>query len=168
MRFSPFVVPVLGSLLVAAPLLAGPAWLSIELAPNPYDPTTRGALLLARVAHYRQDGTTPVTGRAVGIVAGQRRTMALRFDPTSRPGVFALKPSWGDAGEWTLILTAEPDHGNVAEVMVRVSGKTVTGVEAATRPSRHAELGVEPRRFTEAEIEASLSGRLDTSGRRAP
>jgi hypothetical protein len=43
--------------------------------------------------------------------------------------------------------------------MVKVSGTRIIGVESATRPSRHAELSVEPRRFTDAEIEASLRGR---------
>lgn len=167
MRFPRLAVPVL-ALLIATPLLAGPAWLSIELLPNPYDPATRGAFLLAHVAHYRQEGSSPLAGRAIGIVAGQRRTVPLQFAATSRRGVYALNSTWGDHGEWTLVITATADHGNEAEVMVKVSESRVIGVEAATRPSRHAELRVEPRRFTEAEIEASLTGRTDTSARRAP
>ena len=89
---------------------------------------------------------------------GQRRTLQLSFDRTSRPGEYALKNSWGEKGDWTLVLTNQQDghEGGAAEVMVRVSGNRVIGVEAATKPSKFAELPLEPRRFTEAEIDASL------------
>lgn len=148
-------------LTLGSPLLAGPPWISIELPPNPFDPATRGALLLVRTFHYRNDGEEPVTGRAVGIVDGERRRATLRFDATPRAGVVALRNSWGERGEWTLVITAtQPgDHGGAAEAMVKVSAGRVIGVEVATGESRFRELPVMPRRFTDAEIEASLKGR---------
>ncbi|MBX3145267.1 MAG: hypothetical protein KF785_00745 [Gemmatimonadales bacterium] len=150
---------LLSALLVtglAAPLLAGPPWISIELPPNPFDAASRNAVLLVHAFHYRQNANEGVTGRAVGIVNGVRRTMTLQLDRTSRPGVFALRNTWGSVGAWTLILTASQEHGHAAEVMVKMTGARVIAVEAATEPSQHAELPVMSRRFTEAEIEASL------------
>ena len=87
---------------------------------------------------------------------------AWRFEATSRPGVYALKNVWGDQGDWALVITNhQGDHaGGTAEVMVRVSGNRLVGIEAATRPSQYAELPFEPRQFTDAEIEASLKGTL--------
>ncbi len=141
---------------LAAPLLAGPPWISIELPPSPFDEASRNAVLLVHAFHYRQNANEGVTGRAVGIVNGARRTLTLQLDRTSRPGVFALRNSWGTAGDWTLILTVTQEHGHAAEVMVKMSGARVVAVEAATGPSQHAELPVLPRRFTDAEVEASL------------
>lgn len=155
------LVPFAALLLVASPLFAGPPWITVELPPNPFDQASRGAFVLVHAFHHSSDGGDPVVGRAVGMVDGQRRSVALSFDRTSRPGVFALKNSWGDKGEWTLVITnQQASHGGgAAEVMVRVSGNRVIGVEAATKPSKFAELPLEPRRFTDAEIEASLRNR---------
>ncbi len=155
------LLPLVALLAVATPLLAGPPWITVELPPNPFDRASRGAFALVHVFHYSAEGDDPVAGRAIGIVDGQRRSQTLAFERTTRPGVFALKNSWGDRGEWTLVLTNQQEGhgGGAAEVMVRISGGRVVGVEAATRPSRYAEIPIEPRRFTEAEIEASLRNR---------
>ncbi|MHB1329021.1 MAG: hypothetical protein ACYC2K_12555 [Gemmatimonadales bacterium] len=150
---------ILSGLLVAglaAPLIAGPPWISIELPPSPFDDASRNAVLLVHAYHYRQNANEGVTGRAVGIVNGTRRSMTLKLDRTTRPGVFALKNSWGTTGDWTLILSATQEEGHAAEVMVKMSGARVLSVEAATGPSQFAELPVMPRRFTDAEVEASL------------
>lgn len=156
------LVPLVALLVVTSPLFAGPPWLAIELPPNPFDRASRGAFLLVHAFHHAGDAHDPLSGRAIGVVGGQRRNVTLNFERTSRPGVYALKNQWGDQGEWTLIITnRQADHGegNTAEVMVRVSGAKVIGVDAATGKSTHAELPLVPRRFTDAEIEASLRGR---------
>jgi hypothetical protein len=139
--------------------LAGPPWITVELPPNPFDPASRGAFLLVHAFHHAGENDDPVTGRAVGGVDGQRRNLTLSFERTSRPGVYALKNSWGDKGEWVLVITNNQEaHGGgaAAEVMVRVSEGRVIGVNAATKPSNYAQLPLEPRRFTDAEVEASL------------
>ncbi|MGE0439356.1 MAG: hypothetical protein AB7L66_04245 [Gemmatimonadales bacterium] len=159
MRLARFAAPLALLALAAAPLLAGPPWIAVELPPNPFDQASRGAFLLVRVQHHNGESNDQVTGRAVGVVKGERRSVTLRFDRTSRPGVYALKPQWGDQGEWSLILTHDQDHGGAAEVMVKVSGTKVIGIEAATKPSSYRELALEPRRFTDQEVEASLAGR---------
>ncbi len=157
--------PLVALLAVTSPLFAGPPWLSIELPPNPFDAASRGAFLLVHAFHHAGDGHDPVSGRAVGVVEGQRREVKLTFQRTSRPGVYSLRNQWGDRGEWTLVISnQQADHGdgNTAEVMVKVSGTRVIGVEAATGKSTHAELPLVPRRFTDGEVEASLRGRAAT------
>lgn len=156
------LLPFAALVLVTSPLFAGPPWITVELPPNPFDRASRGAFVLVHALHHTSDGGDPVIGRAIGVVDGQRRTVTLRFDRTSRPGVYALKNSWGDKGEWTLVITNQQvgHGGEAAEVMVRVSGNRVIGVEAATKSSRFAEIPFEPRRFTDAEIEASLHRNL--------
>ena len=155
------LLPFVALALVTSPLFAGPPWITIELPPNPFDRASRGAFVLVHAFHHSGDAGNPVVGRAVGLVDGQRRNLVLSFERTSRPGVFALKNSWGDKGEWTLVITNQQEEhgGGAAEVMVRVSGNRVIGIEAATGPSKYAELPLEPRRFTDAEIEGSLRNR---------
>lgn len=156
-----WLVPVVASVVLATPLLAGPPWLTVELPPNPFDRANRGAFLLVHAFHHAGDATEPLTGRAIGNVDGQRRTLPLAFERTERPGVYALKNSWGDKGVWVLVLTNDQGghDGWAAEVLVRIADGRVTGIDTATRPSRWAQLPLEPRRFTDAEIEASLKGR---------
>lgn len=155
---SRFVVALVAGMTFASPLVAGPPWISVEVPPNPFDRASRGAFLLVHTFHYARQAQEQVSGRAITETGGSRRTVSLAFEPTSRPGVFAVKNTWGETGEWVLVITnQQPGHGGgAAEVMVRVSSNRVVGVEAATKTSQWAELPVEPRRFTEAEVDAAL------------
>ena len=93
----------------AAPVLAAwPPWLSIESPVNPFDASTRGATLLVRTA--MREGVSKLgdlTGSAEGLVGGARRSIPLRFDATSVPGVFALRPQWPTDGAWLLRITLQ-------------------------------------------------------------
>lgn len=155
---SRFVVALVTTITLASPLVAGPPWISVEVPPNPFDRASRGAFLLVHTFHYGRQAQEQVAGRAITVAGGQRRTVNLAFESTSRPGVFAVRNSWGETGDWVLLITNQQagHNGGAAEVMVRVSGNRVVGVEAATKPSQWAELPLEPRRFTEAEVDAAL------------
>ena len=104
-----------------------PPWLSIESPVNPYDRSVRGALFLIHAA--LRDGAPrldDISGSAEGLVAGARRSIVLRIDTTSRPGVFAVRRQWPTEGTWLLRITllsttavVALDHaGNVAGVRV--------------------------------------------------
>ena len=85
-----------------------PAWISIEMPANPFDPSTRSAVLLVHVTLH--DGTASVSdlrGAAEGLVAGKRRSIDLKFDPTSRPGVFAVRRQWPEEGAWLVRVSYE-------------------------------------------------------------
>src|SRR3954464_3147857 len=79
---------------------AGPPWISIEYPANPLDPSTRGAYLLVHAFHHQIPTQSVVSGTAEGLIRGERKSVALRFDNTSRPGVYALQKQWGDEGVW--------------------------------------------------------------------
>jgi len=72
------------SAFLAAPALAGPPWISIELPVNPYDESTRGAFLLVHEFHHGTPVSYIVTGTAEGIVNGERRSIKLEFSETAR------------------------------------------------------------------------------------
>lgn len=137
-------------------LVKGPAWISIELPANPHDQTTRGAFLLVHAFHHGTPMAFPVTGTAEGLVNGQRRSVKLGFDRTSRQGVYALRTQWGDTGEWTLVISVTQGPNDVAQAMVQISGGEVIAVRVPTEQRGGWSV---PRRITQAEIEASLRDR---------
>ena len=72
-----------------------PPWISIESPVNPYDPTSRGALLLVHAAvREGQSQVSDVSGSAEGIVNGVRKSVPLHFDATGKADVYALRRQW--------------------------------------------------------------------------
>ena len=147
---------VLGAGALPAAAVAGPPWISVELPANPFDRASRGAFLLVHAFHHGTELGIPVAGRAEGIVNGQRRTVPLRFEATSRPGVYALQNLWGAEGTWTLVLTASQGPGDVATALVELSADGRMAVRVPTRPEREGQF---PRAVTDAEVETALRAR---------
>ena len=146
-------------LLAAAPdvAVAGPPWISIELPANPYDASTRGAYLVVHAFHHGTPIGIPVSGRAEGLVNGQRKSVTLKFQPTERPGVYALANQWGDEGEWTLMITVSQGPKDTgATALVQISGGQVFSV---TVPTEKRDNWTVPRAVTLADVEATLRDR---------
>ena len=106
----------------------GPPWISIEYPPSPYDASTRDAFLLVHTFHHGTPIVAPVTGTAEGIVAGQRRSMPLKFAGTSRTGDYALNKQWSAEGSWVLFITASqgPDDDVTAVVELNTGGQVAS------------------------------------------
>ena len=140
-----------------ASVVAGPPWISIEYPVNPFDRTTRGAHLLVHAYYHGTPVAYPVTGTAEGVVNGERRTITLRFETTSRTGVYALRKQWPSEGSWTLVISVtqgERDAAGVAQALVELSPTgSVAAVQVPTE--QHAE-GAVPRRLTAHEIETAV------------
>ncbi|HYV96040.1 MAG TPA: hypothetical protein VE967_01145 [Gemmatimonadaceae bacterium] len=135
-----------GTAAFASPTLAKwPPWLSIESPVNPYDPSARGALLLVH-ATFREGPSqlSDLAGSAEGIVGGARKSVALRFDTTGRPDVYALRRQWPAEGRWilklslrtTTALVALDTAGNVASVQLPTQ-LTATGDRVPRPVSAH-------------------------------
>ncbi len=142
---------------LAAPAVAGPPWISIELPANPYDRDTRGAFLLVHSFHHGTIVNAIVTGTAEGIVDGVRRTIKLEFSPTGRDGVRALRKMWPDQGVWTLVITATqgPGDGASAVIVLGADGE-VASIKVPTR--REGEWTV-PANVSMADIDTALRAR---------
>lgn len=145
-------------LLAAAPAtaFAGPPWISIELPANPWDRDTRGAFLVVHTFHHGNVLDARLTGTAERMVDGRRRSVALTFEKTSRPGVYALKNQWGTQGRWVLLISlSQSAHDNdTVQAVVTVSEGAVVSVRVPTDSGREGNL---PRRATAAEIAAALA-----------
>jgi hypothetical protein len=144
----------------ARPALAGPPWISIELPANPLDPTTRDAFLVVHTYHHAQVMLAPVTGRAIGMVDGQRRTIDLTFTRTSIGGEYALRRTWPAKGTWVLAINTGGDQSGVTALV----GIGADGEVHSVRVPRRS--GSEPwgRPVTDQDIDATLQAVAVGSG----
>ncbi len=153
LRRSQLFVPALLALtLAAAPLHAGPPWISIELPANPLNATTRGMFLLVRSYHHGDAMQMPVTGTATGLVKGKRQTVTLTFERTNMPGVYALRKSWPSEGAWVLAMNVGGREGPTALVGVGTDGR-VHSVDVPTQTEGRNTWG---REVTEKDIDDAL------------
>jgi len=113
-----------------------PPWLSIEAPVNPFDAHVRGAVFLVRATtHEGIPRVADISGAAEGIVGSTRRSIPLSFEPTDRPGVFAVRRQWPAEGTWmarislltTTALVTFDRTGNVASA--RVPTEPQSGVQ---------------------------------------
>lgn len=135
---------------------AGPPWISIELPANPYDRATKGAFLVVHAFHHGTPVGFPVSGKAEGIVNGQRKSVDLKFERTNRDGTYVLKNQWGNEGEWTLVISVVQGENDKVTALVQVSGAAVFSVKVPTE--RRGEWDI-PKAVTMADVEATLRGR---------
>ena len=144
--------------LVAVPSVAsaGPPWISIELPANPYDRATKGAFLVVHAFHHGTPMGFPVSGKAEGIVNGQRKTVELKFDRGERDGTYVLKNSWGNEGEWTLVISVTQGENDAATALVQVSNAKVIAVDVPTE--QRGDWTV-PKKVTLADVESTLRDR---------
>jgi hypothetical protein len=129
------LVPLAGTR-SAAP--AGAPWISVEMPANPMDGEVRDAAMLVHAYYHEKPVNFGLTGTAEGLVDGERRTVELEFERTSRAGVYALTQQWPSEGHWVLNVTAEggsavslvlelgPDGGVRAERYYDLPSKTVS------------------------------------------
>lgn len=152
LRRSTLLVSALLALPLAAPLHAGPPWISIELPANPLNGTTRGMFLLVRSYHHGDAMQMPVTGTATGLVNGKRQSMKLAFERTNMAGVYALRKSWPTEGAWVLAMNVGGKEGPTALVGIGADGR-VHSIDVPTRTEGRNTWG---REVTEKDIEDTL------------
>jgi hypothetical protein len=149
------------SLVAAKPAVpvhrSGPPWISIEYPANPLDASTRGAFLLVHSFHHQLAMSSAITGTAEGLIRGERRSIALKFDSTTRPGVYALRKQWTDDGVWSLVLSVTQHDNDPAQALVEIGADG--GISSIRVPTRREREWTIPRRITAQEIEQSLQAR---------
>jgi hypothetical protein len=145
---------------LAAPAVAGPPWISIELPANPYDQATRGAYLVVHAFHHGIPGALPVSGTAEGLVNGERRSIELRFTATSRTGEYVLRRSWPQEGTWTLVVSVTQGTNDKATAVIDIGAD---GAVASVRvPTRMQGNYLIPAPVAMADVDAELHARAKT------
>ncbi len=142
---------------LATPALAKPPWLSIEYPVNPYDASLRGVFLVVHTFIHRMPVAVPLAGTAEGFVNGERRTIALEFTETSRPGVYALTQAWPREGVWTLVIRAGQAPGMIATAVVEIGADG--GIASVRVPTRQEGNGAVPADVSMADIDRALRAR---------
>ena len=151
----------------AAPALAGPPWISIELPANPHDASTRGAFLLVHAFHHGTPMGFPITGTAEGIVNGERRTVRLEFTKTSRAGVYGLRKMWPGEGTWTLVISVNQGDENREDKATAVVELDRSGdVVSVKVPTRQQGQWTIPAGVSMADLDAGLRARAGGLARR--
>jgi hypothetical protein len=136
----------------AAPLLAGPPWVSVEMPANPFDQGTRGAYFIVRTYHHGNPIALQVRGTLEGIVDGRRVSRPATFERSGTIGVWALRTAPPADGAWVVVVLA--GEGNYsATALVDVSEGMVRGVDV---PYDRREGWSIPRAVGPAEIDARL------------
>ena len=153
------VVTAAAILIAATPSarISGPPWISIEYPANPLDPSTRDAYLLVHAFHHGTPIQSTVSGKAEGLVNGERKSIALRFDSTTRPGVYALRKQWTDEGVWSLVISVAQHDSDPAQALVELSADG--GISSVRVPTRREREWTIPRPITAQEVEQSLQTR---------
>lgn len=107
-------LPLLLSLAIATPAMAGPPWLSIEIR------ATGNPFLVVHTFHHGTPNPMGLSGMAWGLVDGRRDSVALTFEPIAEGNnAYAVARSWGSEGVWVLsIATAQEAHGGAAAVVM--------------------------------------------------
>jgi hypothetical protein len=138
----------------ASPALAGPPWLSIEFPANPMNKSAQGAYLLVHTFHHEQVASFVVEARAEGLVNGQRKTLPLTLERTDRDGVYALKQTWPETGDWVIVITGAPGEGSIT-ALVSIADGNLRGIRVPTKKIENGRWTV-PLQVTQADIEAEL------------
>lgn len=142
------------SAILTLALVVGPPWISIEYPANPLDPTTRGGYLLVHSFHHQSVAEAQISGEAVTWVNGQRRAIPLRFESTSRPGVYRLTKQWTDGVPYVLVITAgEGEHGSATALVSVTATGSVAKVEVPSNPYQNFRV---PRAPNPEEIAAAF------------
>src|SRR5690606_13887157 len=99
--------------------------------------------------------SAPLTGRAIGVVNGERRTMELTIERTSVPGVYAVRRTWPAEGTWALAIHLGEGTDGAATALVGVAADgEVRSVRVPTESDgRHTW----PRAASTEEIEGMLA-----------
>ena len=138
----------------ASPALAGPPWLSIEFPANQMNKSAQGAYLLVHTFHHEQVASFVVEARAEGIVNGERKTLPLTLERTDRDGVYALKQSWPQTGDWVIVIVGAPGEGSVT-ALVSIADGNLRGIRVPTKRIENGRWTV-PVQVTQADIESEL------------
>lgn len=151
------MLPLPGALcalaLAAAPVLAGPPWISVEYPSNPHDRTTRGATFLVHAFHHGDHIAPVLSATFEGLVDGRRRTLSATVERTSRPGVYAVRVERPADGTWIAVVRMREGQAPATALVTLGARNTVLAVDV---PVERREGWHIPRAVSEAEITAAL------------
>lgn len=150
---------MLATLALAAALVVGPPWISIEYPANPHDRSNTGAMLYVHVFHHAQPIAYPLEGTAEGFVNGERRSIKLKFTDTARPAVYGLSRQWPTEGVWTLVIKMSRGENGADGATAVVELGTDGEIASVRVPTRQQGQWTIPVDVSMTEIDRALRSR---------
>ncbi len=134
---------------------AGGFWLTLGNPEASPEVRAKGAAIMVKATGCHEPEKAEVTGTAIGIVDGQRKTIPLKLLPLDTPGLYAVTQQWPGEGRWVLQFVGK-DTGRITHTLVPA------GAGGVERNAAKWSAG-EP---TEAEVTAMLSMRATQQARK--
>lgn len=102
--------PAAAVLALAGQLLAGGFYLQLGNPEASAEARKVNAVVTIKATGCHDPAAAKITATAIGMVGGQRRSIALKLDRLSEPGTFALSQQWPKEGRWVIQLVAKNDQ----------------------------------------------------------
>ncbi len=132
-------------LVLAGQLFAGGFWLQLGNPEASVEARKANAVVTIKATGCHDPATAKVTATATGMVDGQRRSIPLKLEVLSEPGMFALSQQWPKQGTWVIELVGKNDQQFTNTLLLAGPG----GVDRLhAKPAMKA--------FTAADVEAML------------
>ena len=103
-------MPVAAVLALAGQLFAGGFWLQLGNPDASAEARKVNAVVTIKATGCHDPAAARVTATAIGMVDGQRRSIALKLDKLSEPGAYALSQQWPKEGKWVIELVGRNDE----------------------------------------------------------
>jgi|ERR1035438_10252769 hypothetical protein len=132
-------------LALAGSLYAGGFYLQLGNPEASPEARKLNAVVTVKSAGCVKPNESKISATAIGIVNGERREIALKLDPLSTAGMFAITQQWPKQGRWVIRL--EATNGSLFTSLLASTGPD--GVDRYHFVSAHQQFGT-------ADIEAML------------
>ncbi len=133
----------LGSVAFAAAVAAFPQAFAFAIG-SPVaamDSRSKLAAFVFRTEGCAESTTPQVGGTAEGLVQGRRRSVPLKLVAMSKPGVYAVYPTWPAEGDWVVSLTGTCARANAgALIPIGPSGFVRASSKFFSRPATPPEI----------------------------
>ena len=95
---------------LASQVFGGGFWLQLGNPEASAEARQTNAVVTIKATGCHDPAAAKVTATAIGIVDGQRRSIALKLDKLSEPGAYALSQQWPKEGKWVIELVGRNDE----------------------------------------------------------
>ena len=95
---------------LASQMIGGGFWLQLGNPEASAEARQANAVVTIKATGCHDPAAAKVTATAIGMVDGQRRTIALKLDKLSEPGAYALSQQWPKEGRWVIEVVGRNDE----------------------------------------------------------
>lgn len=133
MRYKFLTLMATAALAAVSQLMAGGFYLESGNPQANQEAQKANAVLIVRAVGCHNPADAQVTGTAIGVVDGERRSIPLKLTKLSTPGAYAIAAQWPAQGRWALEFIGRND-GAVTSTVIPAAGHEVQRTAAKQYP----------------------------------